>query len=339
MGSVWLLLFVIGGLYLLIKGADHLVDGSSAIALRMGVSPLLIGLTLVAFGTSAPELATCLRAVALQADLPFGALAGPSQLALGNIVGSNICNLALVLGTAIALVRIAVDSSLVRRELPFLLALTLGFFVLVQTVGLPREAGIALLVAFLAFCAWTGRESIRQRRAAKESRDAAVDEVDVEALQLMDGWTATGLILVGLLILTTGAELLVLSAGALAERLHVPQEFIGLSIVALGTSLPELATVIVAARKGTLELGLGAVIGSNIFNIGLVAGLPAMLYGWPVDGPAILFDMGVMLALTVLVAIVALVRRGLGLRLGLVLLSSYAVYMGMLLMGVLQSRS
>ena len=146
LASIWLFLFVIGGLYLLIKGADHLVDGSSALALQMGVSPLLIGLTLVAFGTSAPELATCLRAIMLQHELPPGSLPAASQFALGNVVGSNICNLAFVLGAAVMLVRITVDRSLLRRELPFLVALTIGFVVLVQTVGLDRPAGIALLV-------------------------------------------------------------------------------------------------------------------------------------------------------------------------------------------------
>lgn len=341
LGSVWLLLFVIAGLYLLIRGADHLVDGSSAIALRLGVSPLLIGLTLVAFGTSAPELATCLRAVINQSDLPLGALAGPSQLALGNVVGSNICNLAFVLGATIILVRITVDSSLLRRELPFLLALTIGFVALVQTVGLTRGSGLVLLAAFLAFCAWSGHESIKQRRAAKADRAEALtsEEVDVEALQLLDGWTALGFIALGLVILTSGAELLVLSAGALAVRLHVPQEAIGLSIVALGTSLPELATTLVAARKGTLELGLGAVIGSNVFNIGLVVGLPAVLYHWPVDAAAIRFDMGVMLGLTFLVAIVAFARGGLGKRLGVLLLASYGAYITVLLVEVLQTAS
>jgi cation:H+ antiporter len=341
LGSIWLLLFVIGGLYLLIRGADHLVDGSSALALKMGVSPLLIGLTLVAFGTSAPELATCLRAVTLQGELAPGSLPGPSQLALGNVVGSNICNLAFVLGATILLVRITVDSSLLRRELPFLLVLTIGFVTLVQTVGLTRGGGIGLLVAFLAFCVWSSHESIKQRRAAKAGRDAAAatDDVDVEALQLMDSSAAVGLIVLGLVVLTTGAELLVLSAGALATRLHVPQEFIGLSIVALGTSLPELATTLVAARKGTLELGLGAVIGSNVFNIGLVVGLPATLHAWPIDSEAIAFDMGVMLALTFLVGVVALWRRGLGRRLGFVLLASYAAYVTVLLVGVLRPAS
>ena len=184
-GSIWLLLFVIGGLYLLIKGADHLVDGSSALALQMGVSPLLIGLTIVAFGTSAPELATCLRAVVIQAELPPGALPAASQFALGNVVGSNICNLAFVLGAAVMLVRISVDPSLLRRELPFMVALTIGFVILVQTAGLSRGSGMVLLGAFLLFCAWTSHETLKQRRAAKADREAMAEELSPLGVRVM----------------------------------------------------------------------------------------------------------------------------------------------------------
>jgi cation:H+ antiporter len=335
-GTFWLLLFLVGGLYLLTKGADHLVDGGSALALHLGVRPLLIGLTIVAFGTSAPELATCLRALVRESEVVVKGVVAPAQFALGNVVGSNICNLALVLGTAMALVSMSVDGSLIRRELPFLGALTLAFFGLVEWVGLGPVSGLILLAGFLAFCAWSIHESLRQRRAARAERSAEGLGVDVRALELMDGWQAVGLVLVGLLILTAGAELLVQSAGALAARLAIPEEFIGLTIVALGTSLPELATTLVAARKDSLDLALGNVVGSNIFNIGLVVGLPSLLYGWPVDAPAIRPDMLVMLALTVVVGSAAAIWRRLPRRLGAVLLTSYAVYVGILVIEVLR---
>ena len=339
-GSVWLLLFVVGGLYLLIRGADHLVDGASALALQAGVSPLLIGLTIVAFGTSAPELATCLRAVVREASFLPGGAPTASQFALGNVVGSNIANLAFVLATAMFFGRMNVESSLIRRELPFLAALTLGFVVLVETAGLPRVAGVGLLAAFLAFCAWTSWETIQQSRESKRRRleSEAELEVDVEALQLMSGWTALGLVGLGLVVLTAGAELLVQSSTALALRLHVPDEFIGLTIVAIGTSLPELATTLVAARKGSQELGLGNIIGSNVFNIGLVVGLPATLYGWPVDPVAIRFDLFVMLGLTLVVIAAGSIRKGLGKKLGVVLLTAYVLYMTVLTVGVIGPR-
>lgn len=331
--SLWLSVLLVAGLYLLVKGADHLIDGAAALALRAGVSPFSIGLTVVAFGTSAPELATSVSAV-LHAS---PSRPGPAQLALGNVIGSNTCNLALILGCAAWLARVEVGSARVRRELPLLALLSVFLAAFVLRGQLGHVEGMVLLGAFVTFFVLAAGTKLVQRRwtddggGPRPGDDAeSGEDVDVDRLGHLSLPAAAGLVTLGLLLLGVGAELLVDSAETLAMKVGISEEFIGLTVVAFGTSLPELATTFTAARKGSLDLAFGNVIGSNIFNIGLVVGLPSLVLGWPVRPDGLVVDLVVMLLLTCVVIGIAVVRRRFDRREGLGLMGAYVLYVAYL---------
>jgi cation:H+ antiporter len=333
----WLFILLAIGMFLLIRGADWLVDGSSALALRAGVSPFMVGMTIVAFGTSAPELAASVAALLQLETHP-----DHGQLAIANVVGSNICNLALVLGVTAIVAPIAVASKRVRREVPVLALLTAVLAACIWFSTINLWVGLLLLAIFGVFFGGVFRRSLRRRRLARENRAAgealeAVEVEDDEDIPEMSTARALASVGLGCLFLPVGATLLVDAAESLATRLHVPEEFIGLTLVSLGTSLPELATTVVAARRGRQDLALGNVIGSNIFNIGIVVGLPSLFLRWPVDGPALHGDLLVMLGLTALVGGVAARRGRLSRRSGVVLAGIYTVYMSYLVYQVVQA--
>lgn len=271
-----LLLFVLG-LVLLVGGGEALVRGASALARRLGLSAALIGLTVVAFGTSAPELVVSLLASA----------EGKAEIAYGNVVGSNIANVGLLLGLTALFRPLRVDSGLLKREIPLLgfgtlVAIGLG---LDHSLGLGKENaftrgdGIALLVVFAAFLFFNARDVLTRRRT-----DPFVVEA-LEAAHLSDGpglGLATMLTVFGLVALAGGGEMVVSGASSLARGLGVPEVVIGLTLVALGTSLPELATCLAAARKGQDDIAVGNVVGSNLFNLLLVLGITATVRPVPV---------------------------------------------------------
>jgi cation:H+ antiporter len=247
-----------GGLTLLVGAAHFLVRGASSLALRLGLSPLVVGLTVVAFGTSAPELVVSVQA----------ALAGAGGIAVGNVVGSNIANIGLILGAA-ALVRpFLTDASVLRRDLPVLLAATgLGVGILFdRTVG--RAEGAVLVVALGAYLAWSVHEARRQ------SLDRRSEAAEPPATPAGSAWRDAVLGLAGLVV---GADLFLSGAVGLAEAAGVPNAVIGLTVVALGTSLPELATSIVAAVRGESEIAVGNVVGSNLFNVLGILGVAALV--------------------------------------------------------------
>jgi len=264
------------GFSLLIAGGHALVKGASQLADSLGVSELTIGLTVVAFGTSAPELAVNTLA----------AVEGSSAIAFGNIVGSNIANVTLVLGIA-ALVRpLKIESAIVSREIPMMLLATAATLILGldrirgETELYDRSDGLMFLLLFALFLHYSISEVV-----SKRSRDPFV-KVVAESVVLSAFWTAgkAGMVaLVGLGILLAGAELTVARAVSLAVSLDVPRSVIGLTIVAFGTSLPELATSIVATWKGQTNLAVGNVVGSNIFNLLFVLGTTAVIR--PVEVP------------------------------------------------------
>lgn len=295
------------GLFFLYLGGDFLVRGSSALALRFGLSPLAVGLTVVAFGTSVPELLVSLDA----------AIAGANGISVGNIVGSNIANIALILGIAALLSPMAVESRVISVDLPITLFASL-FLILVLVGGYVSRAEGAFLAMALVAYVWITLRLARESNGSPEDTGA-------------DGSTAVGirklvvLIGAGLLVLFVGAHLLVIAAVELATMMHVSQAAIGLTVVAVGTSLPELATTIVASLKRQGDIALGNVLGSNCFNIFGVLGLTAVIH--PLQSAAIsLIDLGLMAGLAVFLGVMLMHRLYIGRVHGVLLVAVFVVY-------------
>lgn len=303
---------------LLIKGADYLIDGSTSIARRFGISSLVIGLTVVAFGTSAPELAVSV----------LSAISGSTDLALGNINGSNIANILLILGIVGVLTGAAVESRTVIKEIPFMAlagaALTITTIdVFIGGTGqamISRGDGLLLLCFFLIFMYY-------MILSAKDAPMAAVEKPKYKI-----GF-AVIYTLMGLAGLVVGGKLAVDGASGIALALGVSQSLIGLTVVALGTSLPEIVSSVVAARKGKTDLAVGNVVGSNIFNILLVLGLTATVQPIPVSNRGIedaIFALAVMLIFFLALFVNKVGRggsaKGIDRGTGILFLILYAVY-------------
>lgn len=258
-------LFLVVGLVLLVKGADWLVDGASKLAKRLGVTDLVIGLTIVAFGTSMPEFVVNMVSVA----------DGATDLAITNILGSNIINTLVILGCSALVCPLVAQRSTVRLDIP--LNIVAGVLVLVfvfisspmEPKGLSRVEGLALLVVFAAFLVYTFYTAKADATTTTESTPFPL-------------WKCVVLILVGLVGLVVGGEMIVKSAVAIARYCGVAESVIGLTIVALGTSLPELATSVVAAFKHNNDIAIGNVVGSNIFNVFFILGTSAIIKHLPV---------------------------------------------------------
>lgn len=304
-----------GGLVLLPLGAEGLVRGGASLALRLGITPLAVGLTVVAFGTGSPELFLSVQAAA----------AGDSGIALGNVVGSNITNIALVLGIA-ALVRpMHVRSELVKRELPLMIGVTLALCAMLLDGRLSRPEGAVLAVSAVAYGAFT---YVVAKRGESRRIDAEFDEALAEPPHAAR--RDVGLVAGGIVALLAGAHLLLSGAVTVASGLGISQVAIGLTVVAVGTSLPELATSAAAARRKEADVAFGNVVGSNVFNILAVLGATALIHPFTVEGLRAL-DVGVMIATAVLLW--PLLWRGsiLSRWEGLALVAGYAVYMTTLL--------
>ncbi|HLM56184.1 MAG TPA: calcium/sodium antiporter [Pyrinomonadaceae bacterium] len=304
-------LFMLGGLVLLAGGAEGLVRGSSALALRLGVTPLVVGLTVVAFGTGSPELFVSVEASAR----------GEGGIALGNVVGSNISNVALILGLSALARPMKVRSELIRREVPLMIAVTLLLCLLLLDGTLSRVEGLILAAGSIAYTAFA-------YLAARRDRSKAVAEEFEEALAgpKRAAWVDVVLVVAGFALLLVGARLLLSGATAVAERFGVSQVVIGLTIVAIGTSLPELATSFVASLRGEADVAFGNAIGSNILNILLVLGVAAMIR--PVEAQGLRpLDLGAMVASAVL--LLPLMWRGWVLNRweGALLLAGYVAYL------------
>jgi cation:H+ antiporter len=271
------ILFFLGGLVVLVAGGHALVTGASALARRLGLSSLVIGLTVVAWGTGAPELAVSLGA----------ALRGQGDMALGNVVGSNIINVLGVLGVAALVSPLVVSRRLVWHDVPILVGLSVAVFVLGYDGHLGWGEGGLLFVAGGAYTVHTIRAS--RRVGVADTTDRPRPEV---------GLTRAGLLIaVGMVLLVVGARWMVSAATTFARALGVSDLVVGLTVVAVGTSLPEVAASVVAAARGQRDIAVGNAIGSNIFNIVNVLGLTAILApgGVPVPEPALRFDLPVMI--------------------------------------------
>jgi cation:H+ antiporter len=308
------------GLVLLIAGGEVLVRGAVGLAERLGVSPLLVGLTVVALGTSAPELAVSVQA----------ALAGSGGIAIGNIVGSNIANILLILGLSALVFPVAVASRALLRDGVVMVTVAAAYAALAMLWGLDRIVGVAVLLAAVAYF-WATIAG--ERRAAADhgavfDKAAAFEEVDPGRLHRLDGLARpAAFFAVGLLVIVFGGRLLVQGAVGLAQGFGVPEEVIGLTIVAVGTSLPELVTSLVAAIRRHADVALGNVIGSNILNILVIGGVTSTIA--PVSVPAHLlwFDMPVMVAVSLLLLLVGRSGWRIGRREGAVMLALYAGYL------------
>lgn len=284
MDPVIAVLFVVG-LVLLLLGGEALVRGAAGLAVSFGISPLLVGLTVVAFGTSSPELAVSVG----------GALSGQPDIVVGNVVGSNIYNVLLVLGLAAAIGSLVVGRELIRRDVPIMVGASVGLIVLSLDGSVGRLDGVILVLGFLAWLGWTIAASRTTVDAASED---AVEEIRAAA-GLSRGRQVL-LIVIGLVLLVVGARWLVDGAVAAATAIGLSPLVIGLTVVALGTSLPELVTSVIASFRGQRDLAVGNVVGSNVFNILAILGISAVIAGdIPVAPGALTFDMPVMLAVAV----------------------------------------
>ncbi|MFN3597517.1 MAG: calcium/sodium antiporter [Rubricoccaceae bacterium] len=310
-------LFVLG-LGLLVAGAEALVRGASRLAAALGVSPLVIGLTVVAFGTSAPELAVSAGA----------ALAGQGGLALGNVVGSNIFNVLLILGVSALIVPLVVSADLVRRDVPLMIALSAATLALARDGVLSRLDGALLLTGLATYVGYLLAAARRERAPA--SMDAPARSRGVRGA-LTDG----ALVLVGLGALVVGARWLVAGAVAFAEALGVSETVIGLTIVAAGTSLPEVVTSVVASVRGARDIAVGNVVGSNLFNLMGVLGLAGVLApdGVTVAEGVLTFDLPVMLAVAVACLPVFFTGGTISRGEGAVLLGYYVAYTAYAVLG------
>lgn len=314
---------VIVGLAVLVWSADKFVDGAVGVAEFCGMSTLLIGMVIVGFGTSAPELTVS----------AISAAQGNPELALGNAYGSNIANIALILGATALISPILMQRSVLRGDLPILLAVSVLSIILVWDGSVARWNGILLLAVFAAAMAYSIHRELKKAKLEKSvSQSGNVDIAEPKKASL--GKSVFWLVL-GLVLLVASSRALVWGAVEIARTLGVSDLLIGLTIVAVGTSLPELASSIAAARRGENDLALGNIIGSNLFNTLAVVGLAAIISPMDEIEKAVTYrDMPLMIALTVALIVLGYRRKGDG-RLnriaGAILLAVYFGYLGLLI--------
>ena len=294
---------IVVGVALVLFGADRLTEGASALARRMNVPEIIIGLTIVAAGTSAPELFVSL----------VSALKGTPDLAVGNVVGSNTMNAMLIVGCAAMVAPMTISRSTVKKDIPFSVGASVLLILLAVDSFLGRVDGIILLLGFAVFMAYT----------LMQAKTGSTDEVQAETSPV---WKNIVYLVGGLLGLVLGSNLFVDSASSVAYALDISEGVVGLTVVAGGTSLPELATSVVAARKGQSAIAIGNVIGSNVFNILLILGLTATISPMEIEGITTI-DMAVMLISVALVWMFSFTRYTVECWEGAVLVGGYLVYL------------
>ena len=292
------------GFVMLIKGADWFVDGAAGVASKLGIPQLIIGLTIVAMGTSAPEAAVSISS----------AMKGSADITIGNVVGSNIMNVLVILGLTASIVTIKVAKSTVRVEIPFMIGITVLLLVLGMTGNVITFAeGIVLWIAFIVYLAYLFV-------MAKKNKETTEKQEKQKPL-----WLLAVLIVVGAAMIVLGSDFAVDGASAIAGAFGLSERFIGLTIVALGTSLPELVTSVTAAKKGNADIAIGNIVGSNIFNILFVVGTTALIT--PVAFASnFLIDSLVCIAAAVVLWLGVIRKNQLGRAVGLLMLAGYAVY-------------
>jgi len=315
------IILLIAGLALLVFAADWLVQGSAKIAAAVGISPLIVGLTVVAFGTSAPELAVSV----------MSAFKGETEIAVGNVVGSNVFNVLVVLGLSAVIIPLVVNQQLIRFDVPVMIILSFGLYGLSMDGMLNRVDGMILVAALLGYVLFLLRQSKRERNAAvlneyeEEFGDAGKDPQWLKNICL---------IVVGISGLVLGSKWLVDGAVDIAKHFGVSELMIGLTIVSIGTSLPEVATSVMAALKGERDIAVGNVVGSNIFNIVSVLGLSSVVApgGILVPQAALDFDLWVMIAVAVAALPIFFFGYRIGRGGGIFFLTFYLAYMAYLIL-------
>jgi len=311
------------GLVFLVAGAELLVKGAATIASKLGIAPVIIGLTVVAFGTSAPELAVSVSA----------ALGGDADVALGNVVGSNIANILLILGASAVIGGLAVSQRIIRFDIPLLIVVSVVAFLMALDNTIGRIDGIILFAVVITYTGWLIRQARGEREDIVEEYTESVETLEGAAVE-RPLWFNVILVVAGLVVLVVGSQLLVNSATDIAEAAGISDLVIGLTVVAIGTSLPELATSILAAIRGQRDIAVGNVIGSNLFNLMSVLGLSSIVSsnGIPVSDVSLRLDFPVMLVATIV--LVPIVWSGFEIKRweGFVLIAFYFVYVAYLVL-------
>ena len=296
------------GFVMLVKGSDWFVDGAAGIAAKFRIPQIIIGLTIVAMGTSAPEAAVSITA----------ATAGSADITVGNVVGSNIMNVLVILGLACAIVPIAVGKSTLKIDIPFMIAISAIFLLLGWDGTITRIDGLALVALFAGYIGYMIFEAIHSNEEGDEIKEMPV-------------WKLLLSTVIGMALIIFGADVAVDAATKLATIFGMSERFIGLTVVALGTSLPELFTSVTAARKGNADIAIGNIVGSNIFNILFVVGLSSMVINVPFAAN-FRIDMLVAIAACVFIWLAALKDKKLARWAGFVMLLGYVGYFVYLLM-------
>lgn len=306
------------GFLILVKGADVFVDGSCSIAKKLRIPDIIVGLTIVAMGTSMPELAVSVSA----------AIDGSSDIAVGNVVGSNILNILIVLGISAVIKPVMVDKSVFKRDFPMLLltAVLLPLLTLTGNYYIGRIAGALLIGFFIFYILLAIKDALRYRKATE-----AQAEENENTYTVMPWWKSILFTVGGAVVIIIGGKLSVYGATEIAHQLKISEAIIGLTIVALGTSLPELVTSAVAAKKGNSDMALGNVVGSNIFNVLFILGTTSIILPFNVtfDG---LIDQFILLDVSVMLWLVSLAGKKLSRLNGIVFLLLYAAYAAYLFM-------
>ena len=318
MSSGLVALSLLGGLAVLIAGAEGLVRGASRLALLAGISPLVVGLTVVAMGTSAPELVVCVKA----------GLTGNPDLAVGNVVGSNIFNVLFILGAAALITPLVVARQIVRLEVPIMIGASLLMWALALDRRVSAAEGAALTALMIGYTGWTIRRS-RREVAAKREEAGPVEPPTARAV--LGG---VALVAGGLVLLVLGARWFVDGSVSLARALGVSDLVIGLTIVAAGTSMPEVATSVVAALRGERDIAIGNVVGSSIFNVLGILGISALVTpgGLGVASAVVDFDLPVMVAVAIACLPIFMTGYSIGRLEALVFLGYYAAYVAYLVL-------
>lgn len=310
-------LFIVG-LFLLVYGADRLVYGAAVISRSLGMPPLIIGMTIVSIGTSLPELFVSVTA----------ALNGQSDMAVGNVLGSNITNILLILGVAAVIHPLAVRSEVLRRELPLMLAVTVLCGLVLMNSQLSRLDGALLLVAAAGFITLMLKIA---RLAQREGNDSLTREQMAELPQSGSATVATLWLVLAFIILPLASRMVVDNATVIAHYFGMSELAVGLTMIAVGTSLPELATSIAGALKGEGDMAIGNIIGSNIFNMAIVLGVPALLSPSRLDPAAFQRDYWVMLAAIIALSALCIGRKHrIGHLAGALLLCGFIAYLALL---------
>lgn len=303
------LVLLVIGFVMLIKGADIFVEGAAGIAAKFGIPQLVIGLTIVAMGTSAPEAAVSIAA----------AFKGTADITIGNVVGSNIMNILVILGVTALIVAVAVQQSTVRYEIPFVILVTIVLLVMGALDGkIGRLDGVILWALFIVYLIYLFLMAKHGREEEETQMDAPV-------------WKLLLFVVIGAALIVIGADVSVDAASGIARVIGLSERFIGLTIVALGTSLPELCTSVVAARKGNADLAIGNIVGSNIFNILFVVGTTALIIPVPFNS-AFVVDTAVAIGAAVLLWVCVFRKKKLTRPGGILMLAAYAGYFAYLMM-------